>query len=209
MLLGYTGARLVPIGSRVTNSKMPPEFMKPWIWARVNPTGHLVLILQGLLPIWHGLASINLMKSHTVHFVRDLIYILLSRSVMTTLRLEELLDCAQNTSGMMWRMQSSVTPNGPARALPGCVLLGAWCFVAPTLLTSTRRVQEYNEDAIRALLEGLAPWNLRVMWASKRFKVCPKPKSPLCTKRWLRKLRLIVTAMLVTSGCLSFSSKER
>ena len=24
---------------------------------------------------------------------------------------------------------------------------------------------------MRAVLEGLAPWNLRVMWASKRFKV--------------------------------------
>lgn len=33
------------------------------------------------------------------------------------------------------------------------------------------RLQEYNEEAIRELLEGLAPWNLRVMWASKRFKV--------------------------------------
>ena len=32
-------------------------------------------------------------------------------------------------------------------------------------------MQEFNEDAIRAVLEGLAPWNLRVMWASKRFKV--------------------------------------
>ena len=35
-------------------------------------------------------------------------------------------------------------------------------------------MQEFNEDAIRAVLEGLAPWNLRVMWASKRFKVCQK-----------------------------------
>lgn len=33
-------------------------------------------------------------------------------------------------------------------------------------------MQEFNEGAIRAVLEGLAPWNLRVMWASKRFKVC-------------------------------------
>ena len=31
--------------------------------------------------------------------------------------------------------------------------------------------QEFDEGAVRAVLEGLAPWNLRVMWASKRFKV--------------------------------------
>lgn len=35
--------------------------------------------------------------------------------------------------------------------------------------------QEYDEEAITAVLEGLAPWNLRVMWASKRFKVWLTP----------------------------------
>ena len=43
-------------------------------------------------------------------------------------------------------------------------------------------MQEFNEGAIRAVLEGLAPWNLRVMWASKRFKVCqnfPKYIDPI------------------------------
>ena len=51
--------------------------------------------------------------------------------------------------------------------LHGCVV----SLVAPRFLILSVRLQEYNEEAIRELLEGLAPWNLRVMWASKRFKV--------------------------------------
>ena len=40
--------------------------------------------------------------------------------------------------------------------------------------------QEFDEGAVRAVLEGLAPWNLRVMWASKRFKVrcCARETPP-------------------------------
>ncbi|CAK0787227.1 hypothetical protein CVIRNUC_010443 [Coccomyxa viridis] len=50
---------------------------------------------------------------------------------------------------------------------------------AEDVLLSLHHVpQEFDEGAVRAVLEGLAPWNLRVMWASKRFKGRTKEVEP-------------------------------